>query len=369
VITVAGVVFSITIASLTLASQQYGPYLLRNFLRDRGNQFTLGTFLATFVYCLLVLRQVREGLFVPDLSVFCSLLLALASVGVLIYFIHHISVSLQPENLAAAVGRELKEVIERCYPQPRTREDKDTPAEPDLPHHTDQEARPVRAPRSAYLQTVDQERLVEIAVENDLLLFLPCRPGDYLTEGATLAQVWPAARCDTRLAAMIGAAFALGTNRKAKQDIRYNIDQLVQMGLIALSPAVNHTFTALICVDWLGAGLSWLAPRGGPGRYVYDGRERPRLVTLPTPFGEVVDAALGELRQFATLPVTLRLLETIANVAAYVRREEDRTALRLHADLILLSRARFPVEADRLRIDESHRRTLEALAGRAAPPA
>jgi len=118
-ITVAGVVFSVTIVALTLASQQYGPRLLRGFLRDRGNQFVIGNFVAVFVYCLLVLRAVhaRNGdtQFVPNLSVSVAVALATLSAAVLIYFIHHSAVSLQPSNILASLSHELSGAIDRLF--------------------------------------------------------------------------------------------------------------------------------------------------------------------------------------------------------------------------------------------------------------
>src|SRR5687767_1515596 len=117
VITVAGVVFSITIASLTQAASQFGPRLLRNFMRDRGNQVTLGTFVATFLYCLLVLRAIHGRLedgvaFVPQASVTGAVVLAVASIAVLVYFIHHVSVSLQAPSVVAAIRADLDATID-----------------------------------------------------------------------------------------------------------------------------------------------------------------------------------------------------------------------------------------------------------------
>lgn len=109
-ITIAGVVFSMTLVALSLTSSQLGPRLLRNFMSDTSTQVVLGTFIATFVYCLLVLRTIRraeEVAFVPHLSVSLGVLLAVAGVGVLIYFIHHVSVSIQANEVAARIGTEL----------------------------------------------------------------------------------------------------------------------------------------------------------------------------------------------------------------------------------------------------------------------
>jgi uncharacterized membrane protein len=127
-ITVAGVVFSITVASVVYASAQHGPRLLTNFMRDRGNQITLGTFIATYLYCLLVLRTVREsgepeGLdeeiaaFVPHVGLFVGLFLAVCSIAVLVYFIHHVPRSIHISNVIADIGRELRGMIEKRFPE------------------------------------------------------------------------------------------------------------------------------------------------------------------------------------------------------------------------------------------------------------
>ncbi len=92
-ISVAGLTFSITIVALSLASSQLGPRLLNNFMRDKGNQIVLGTFISVFTYCLLILRSIRsldEISFVPHISLTLAIVLALISLGVLIYFFHHV---------------------------------------------------------------------------------------------------------------------------------------------------------------------------------------------------------------------------------------------------------------------------------------
>ncbi len=115
-ISVAGVTFSITLVALSQTSSQYGPRLITNFLRNRGNQIVLGTFIATFVYCMLVLRTIRgteEFAFVPHIAVTIGMVLAILSVGVLVFFIHHISTSLQAETIVTNIGHDLEASIAR----------------------------------------------------------------------------------------------------------------------------------------------------------------------------------------------------------------------------------------------------------------
>jgi uncharacterized membrane protein len=116
--TVLGVTFSMTLVALTLASSQYTSRILRNFMRSRVTQATLGTFAGIFTYCLIVLRTIRSSsamAFVPGLAVFFAFVLALASVGVLIYFIHHIASSIQASSIIASVARETLAVIDRLF--------------------------------------------------------------------------------------------------------------------------------------------------------------------------------------------------------------------------------------------------------------
>jgi uncharacterized membrane protein len=177
-ITVAGVVFSITPVVFTMASGQFGPRILRNFMRDLGTQVVLGTFVSTFLYCLLVLRsvhQMNEAAFVPQLSVTCGLGLSLASLAVLIYFIHHVCNSIQAENVVAHVGRELETAIKATYPARKAGGVIDggrEPRETEFPGDLQTPCRTVRAGRSGYLQAIETETLLELATEHDLRLRL-----------------------------------------------------------------------------------------------------------------------------------------------------------------------------------------------------
>ena len=121
-ISVVATAFSITIVALQLASSNFGPRLLRNFMQDTGNQIVLGTFIGTFIYCLLVLRTIHaegEGysLFVPQLSVTVGTGLAIASIGVLIYFIHHASTIIQASHVITQVSGDLDKALDRLFPE------------------------------------------------------------------------------------------------------------------------------------------------------------------------------------------------------------------------------------------------------------
>ena len=188
-ITIAGVVFSITIVALTLASAQFGPRLLRNFMRDRGNQISLGTFIATFLYCLFVIRAVKGGgpeqLFVPFLSITVALFLAVASLGVLIYFMHHVSVSIQAPQVVALVASDLRDAIVRLFPDEigeRKKRNNAHHGEDDVPRDFETKSHPVRSLSGGYVQAIDVDGLMHLAQEKDLVIRVEHRPGHFVVK-------------------------------------------------------------------------------------------------------------------------------------------------------------------------------------------
>jgi uncharacterized membrane protein len=340
-ITVAGLTFSVTMVALSLASSQFGPRLLMNYMRDTGNQVVLGTFVATFLYCLVVLRTVSgdgDLVLVPHLSVTVAVGLAVASLGVLIYFIHHAAVSIRVETVIASVVRDLLDAIDRLYPEEIGR---DTPSRGDgavqeVASRARAEARPVAASRSGYVRAIDGDALVELARGRDLIVVLDRRPGHFVVEGSPVARAWPGERLDDDVRSAIRAALVLGSERTPEQDVEFAVNQLVEVALRALSPGVNDPFTAIACVDHLGAALSRLARREMPSAFRLDGEGRLRVLATTVEFAGVAGAAFDQIRQAArgNAAVTVRLLETIAGLLEHARRPADRLALRRQAGML-----------------------------------
>jgi uncharacterized membrane protein len=314
-ITVAGVVFSITIVTVSFAAGQYGPRVLSNFMRDRGNQITLGTFIATFLYCIIVLRTIRGGTdgseFVPDVAIIIALLLALCSIAVLIFFIHHIPHSIHANTLVAKIGRQLVAAFGRVYPEfiGEARDaDRSSVNALRVPAALGGtlvasgegagQVTTICSPRTGYIETVDDDGLMRAACAHDLVLHLDCRPGDFIHKGRVFARAWPRERVSDEAIAAIEGAFAVGAERTPLQDTRFLIDQLVEVGARALSPGINDPFTAIACLDWLGAGLSELARREIPSPLRADADGALRVVALPLDFTGYVHMALGQFRQY-----------------------------------------------------------------------
>ncbi|AFY81047.1 DUF2254 domain-containing protein [Oscillatoria acuminata] len=341
-VTVATTAFSITIVALQLASSQFGPRLLRNFMQDTGNQIVLGTFISTFVYSLMVLRTingVEKDEFVPHLAVTIGLGLAIASVGVLIYFIHHSASSIQVDQIIKQVGYDLDVAIDRLFPERIGRNTSKHLEEESLaaiPADFDRVACPIKTIASGYIQTINDKQLMQIATENNLLLRIQQRPGRFVVKGSEIVRVFPEEKVNKKLAVQINEAFILGSQRTEQQDVEFPIDQLVEIAVRALSPGINDPFTAIRCIDQLSAALCHLAQREIPSPYRYDDHNQLRIIAEPISFADATDTAFNQIRQYgkSSVAVTMRLLEAIAAIAPFTHRIPDRTTLQRHADMI-----------------------------------
>lgn len=344
--TVAGVVFSITLVALSLASSQFGPRVLRNYMRDPVNQAVLGAFVATFLYCILVLlavRRVDEGAFVPQISVAVAVALALASMALLVYFIHHVAVSIQADELIARLGAELDGRVQALFPE-RIGQAAKRPPGRTLPEAFAGDSRELAAEMDGYLQIVDADALLRIASSRELVLRLEKRPGDYVSRGMALARIWPASSAPGELDRELGGAFTIGSQRTPAQDIGFGVQQLVEVAMRALSPGVSEPFTAFACIDRLGSALRGLAQREPPAAARADDQGRVRLVAPAATFPQVLAAAFDPIRLAADgdVPASMRLLDALDAVIAVATRPEDLEALQRQAVLLATAAQSHP---------------------------
>jgi uncharacterized membrane protein len=367
-ITVAGLVFSVTIVALTLASTQFGPRILRNFIRDRGTQVTLGTFVAAFVYAVLCLGSVSNGSnadFVPHLSVTVALVLLLVALVVLIYFIDHVAKSIQLPRVIASIGRDLATAIEAEAIASEGRDELEAgPTVDELERRLQEAGRPVAAPRSGYLQFVAYDVLVGIASESEAVIKLQHRPGHFVVEGLPLAQVWPGDAVAT-ITRSFARAHVTGPHRTLAQDLAFAIDQLVEIAIRALSPAVNDTFTALTCIDWLSDGLCKISALWNPTLTHRDQKGNVRVIAADVRYNRFVERAFDKIRQASRgMPaVMIRQLDALAKVMAYTTAGDQRSCLCQQAEMILrASDETVPEPNDRADVRRRYDDVLDAAA-------
>ena len=334
-IAVTGTVFSITVVTLSLTSQQFGPRLLRTFMLDLLTQWTLGIFLATGLYALLVLRMVAEHdeyTQVFHVSVLVAVLMMVCSLALLIVFIHHIAVLIQAPRIVYAVSQDVLFAIDRLFPESSGDEDVSVQAEavPDEAAWVTL----VRSSQEGYIQSLDVEALQAYACKRDTVLQVLYRPGDFLPLHAEFVRVMqPLEEHDSQ---DINDCVIVGMKRTPRQDFECTISELVEVAVRSLSPGINDPFTAMHCIDRLGAALNRLCGRQMPAAQRFDEEGALRVILLTTDVPALMDAAFNQIRQYGrdSVAVMTRMLEVLNQIATYASRPEDRDAVQRHARMI-----------------------------------
>jgi uncharacterized membrane protein len=359
-ITVVGVVFSIILVALTLTSTQFGPRMLRNFIRDRGTQWTLGTFVATFTYAMLDLVAIGPGPhgdFVPHVSITVVLALTMLDVGVLIYFIHHIAVMIQLPQVIAGIARDLADAVEHEMDSQGGRAHSRTAPEVDvLRAMMERGGGVVTAPESGYLQFVRRSMLIDLAVEHDAVIKLHHRPGHFVVRGHPFLTVWPAETASD-IERWLRRSHITGPYRTLTQDVAFAVDQLVEIGIRALSPAVNDTFTALTCIDWLGECLCRIARDWDPDPICRDSDGLVRLILTPVSYDRLVQRAYEKVRQAAGgMPaILIRQLDSLVLITRSTRLPEQLPVLLAQAEMIRrLAKETVPEPSDLADIEAAY---------------
>jgi uncharacterized membrane protein len=364
-VTVTGVVFSITMLTLAQTSSMYGPRLLRSFLNHNTTQFTLAVFLGTSLYCFAVLRTIQEvddgTLFAPHLSLGLGLLAGLISLLTFVYFIHHVAYSIQVQNVVRNVADELNNTIDRLFPEQLGEDLKNEPES--CVDFESESATVIESTSTGYVQAINADSLMQVATRHDLVIRLERRPGHFIAHGTRIAMTHPP-RPDEDVAARINECFLTGARRTPRQDVECAIQELVEVAVRALSPGINDPHTAISCIDYLGAALIRFADRALPAPIRQDEKGRARVITSVTSFADALDAAFDEIRQHArdSASVLIRLADTLLAISLKLRRRADRDAvLRQAAMLERASEQALPEKYDRADVRERLRKVRDAL--------
>ena len=368
IITMATLAISITMVVLTLAASQLGPRLIRSFIGNQRTQASLGFFIMTIVYLLLVYRRIDDQLSaenVPHVAITLGSVLSLACVFLLLFYVHHLASSIVSDTVINRVGGEMDDLIERLLPEAGTVDSRDARSEADVPDEAG--GKPLGLPKGGYVQTIGYAALVKLAQEHDVTLMLRFRAGSHLLAGGRHVLVLPQERASEELAGKIAEAIVLGPDSTPTQDLEFSLRQMVEAGLRALSPGINDPYTAVAVIDRLAASIALVMRRDMEPAVHRDEEGVARLVTRPVTFTGLIDRAYNELRQAAsTSPaILIHLLDSLAELACHCRTAQQRDALARHAGMIASAGHRsVEEEGDAMAVSARYDAVLSSLAAR-----
>ena len=337
---IAGTVFSITLVVLTLASSQLGSRLVRNFMYDKLNQVVLGTYVSSFVYCLIILSSLKEiesFQFVPAFSVIVAIATAIAGIVLLIIFIHHVSMSIQSDKVISDISEAMSKSIRKLFPEGIGNEEE--VQAPDINSLKQEYAAKmeVRCKRSGYLQSIDGQGLMNIAQDIDGIIILQHRPGDFLVQDMVLCEVHCKKEYDKEVYEKIQNDFIIGKVRTPLQDAEFSIHQLVEVAARALSPGVNDPYTAIACIDNLTSIMCYLAGVEFPSAYRFDTQDKLRVITDNHTFSGMLNAAFNQIRQYGkdSPSVMIRLMEAMIIINTFAKNKNQQELIFRHAKMIM----------------------------------
>ncbi len=369
-VTVAGVVFSITVVALSLAASQYSPRVLRNFMSDRPTQAVLGAFVSIFAYCLVVLRTVRgpdEGDFVPSLAVLGGMAMAFVGAFLLIYFVHHVASTIQVSSILERIAEETRSAIERLFPDALGAPADAAAAQ--IPREAGASAIVV-ASSTGYLVSVDGDALLACAERRAIVVELVPAIGDFVVAELPLARVAPAAALDDATRDALRRCFVIDRQRTVEQDAPFGLQQIVDIGMKALSPGVNDPTTAIACIDHLSALMAAMADRRIPSPCRATGGV-VRVVARGPDFDSMLALAFEAIGEHAAdhVEVHERLVAAIGRIAEATDDDARRTALARQLEVVVACANRAGVPAHRrARFDALCARERRRIGARAREP-
>jgi uncharacterized membrane protein len=366
-VTVAGVVFSITIVALSLTSSQYTSRVLRNFMRDRINQIVLGVFVGIFAYCLVVLRVIRggdEGAFVPSLAVLVGLILAFVGIGYLIFFIHYIAKSIQASSIIAIAARETLAAVDHLFSQELGEDAEEDADEYLVRAFAEQAWSAVPARKTGYIESIDADALMDLARKYQTIVRMEHGIGELVVEGTPLISVAKWGSLDDATTNELNGVYVIGRQRVVEQDAAFGIRQIVDIAMKALSPGINDTTTAVICVDYLTAILARLATRRITTSHWMDDQRELRVIARGPNFASLLNEAFDQIRQNAggNIAILSRMLGALQTIGGLTAISSRRGLLRQKvAEIAEAAERTIESPHDRVRFERRLARVREAL--------
>lgn len=337
---VAGTVFSVTLVALTLASSQFGSRLIKNFMYVRLNQIVLGSYVSTYLYCLLVLNAIKNNdgfSFIPSISILVAILAAVVNIILLIVFIHRIAVSIQADHVISDIQDIISKQVQSIFPDKMGDESEAKKnIDPAKEIFGYQNKIILKSNKSGYLQYVDNEAMMNMAIAHDLLFNLQHRPGSFLVKDGSIGILYTKSTIKEDLIKDLLAQFVIGKTKTAQQDLEYSIHQMVEIAARALSPGINDPFTAITCVDNLTATMCYLAKAKFPSKYRFDEEDNLRIIADVMEFEGVLDAAFNQIRQFSkgSTAVMIRLVEALSTIYKFTETKKNKDAVIKHIQMV-----------------------------------
>jgi uncharacterized membrane protein len=336
-ITIASLVFSMTLVALTLVSQQFGPRIIVRFMDDRPTQIVLGLFIATFLFALIVLLRIGDAEIdgrVPGFGVGATGLLAVISLGMMIHFINHIATRIQADVIIKELGQDLLNATEKFARLAKSGDNKLSKEERESisKRFNADSTIMLYATKSGYLRGIDGDQACELARQNSAAIRIEAIPGDFVFKGTPVISIAPDndEKQDDDKSSRFLKLISLASQRTPEASIVYEINALAEVALRALSPGINDPFTANACIDRLTDGMRIIVNSKHSHRILRDDDQTLRVIFLAIPFSDYLSKAYEPIWHSGNqIPmVQEKLLEALKFLEKIAENRSDKQAIR-----------------------------------------
>lgn len=336
-ITVAGVTFSMTVLAVSFSMGQIGPRLIQNFMRDTANQFTLGIFISTFLYSILILltvvspNELGRNAFTPHISIIISLVLAIVSIGFFIFFIHHIPESINVFNLLDKISKEFQTQLNLLFPD-KINSNKNKTVEKILPPNSFNDPQPIISNKNGYIRYIDEDIILKLAIELDCIIEIKFPPGSFVTRRTPLMYVNKPLNKKQQDKCL--DSFAIGCEKNQEHDLLFLSDEIVEIIAHALSTGNNAPFIATTAMDWLQVMIESLSERVVADDFFYDENHQLRIIKQNLTLEFFINNVFGKIRSYVSRDrnALLHIFNIIKMMLLYSRNEKLKYLLKLHAE-------------------------------------
>ncbi|MCB9202429.1 MAG: DUF2254 domain-containing protein [Flavobacteriales bacterium] len=340
---VAGTVFSATLVVLTLASSQFGPRLIKNFMHVRINQIVLGNYVALYIYCLIILYTIRDtnDFNIPSFSILLAMISTIVNIILLIFFIHNIAVSIQADNIIANILNTLTiNVKESLSIKNEGGEEEEEFKNQDINEKKEKEKYKksinISCHQNGYIQFIDYNQILTIASNHDILVELEFRSGDYVIANQNCGKIYTNDTLDEAIPQEIIEQIIIQTSRSREQDLEFYINQVVEIAVRALSPGINDPYTAIACIDNLTSMMCYMTKVKLPKKYRYNDKNELKIIADMLDYKGILDEAFNQIRQFSNgMPsIIIRLMESLITIDNFATNQAYKKAIQKHAEMV-----------------------------------
>ncbi|MDF1677139.1 MAG: DUF2254 domain-containing protein [Legionellaceae bacterium] len=341
-VTITSVTFSITILILSLASQQLGPQLLPNFIKQGKTQIVLSVFISCYLYNLLLTILSSNQFFLEKtifFSLYCGVLFAIVSIFFLIYFIHYVSKSIQIEFVLAGLYEDTQKILIQQLSNAEDNRNKGV-----IHFETLESGFSILTDTHGYIQSINLEKLFQLANQYEVIIQVLAKTGDYVLSSSEIAVIYSDKKPDQSLKSAVKNTIPLGDRRTLVHDVTYGFEQIIEIALRALSPGINNPFSAIQCIHILGQLLNVVSQCSIPTGYMSDETNKPVIIYKSYSYADFVNLSINPIRQNATPHVSV-IRELLKLIHALLRKnipQPMRAALKEQVEVIVAQAYEMP---------------------------